>query len=129
VIGAHHRLFKLKPWLVRALIPRGRAGTYLLYRFGRPVYAGRSDEDLQNRLVVHAHTERADYFGFSVFADAERAFDMECALFHSLRKTTTNLIHPASPKRSGRTCFICGLGDGRADYFFRITATEPTSHP
>lgn len=129
MIGVHHRLFKLKPWLVRALIPQGCAGTYLLYSFGQPVYAGRSDEDLRNRLVAHAQIKRADYFGFSVLADADRAFDMECALFHALRTTTTNLIHPASPKHSGRTCFICNLGNGKADYFFRISAMDAISNP
>lgn len=117
MIGAHHRLFKLEPWLVRALIPPGKVGTYLLYRSGRPIYTGRSDEDLRNRLVTHAQTKRADYFGFTTYPDADRAFDMECALFHALRHTSTNLIHPASPKGSQRSCIIChGATESRFFY-------------
>jgi hypothetical protein len=126
VIGGNHRVFRLKSWLVRALIPEGKSGTYLLYQSGRPVYAGRSDEDLRSRLVTHARFERAEHFGFDVFPDAHRAFDMECALFHSLGPKT-NLIHPASPKSSGRTCFICGTGG--KEHFFRVSANKPTSHP
>ena len=125
MIGSHHRLFRLKTWLVRTLIPQRLAGTYLLYREAGPIYAGRSDEDLRSRLIDHAQAERADYFGFSVYADAARAFDMECALFHQLDKAT-NLIHPASPKGSRRPCFICGKG---ANYFQRFTATESPLDP
>lgn len=119
MIGAHQRLFRLEPWLVRALIPSGKAGTYLLYRFGKPIYTGRSDQDLRNRLVTHAQMRRADYFGFMTYPDAERAFDMECALFHTLRPMTTNLIHPASPKGSQRHCFICNRG--KENKFFSIS--------
>lgn len=108
MIGRKHRVFKLDPWLVRALIPRGRPGTYLLYRMGRPVYAGRSDLDLQHRLITHARAGRGDYFGFNTYPDPARAFDMECALFHALKPITSNVIHPASPGHSGRKCFICG---------------------
>jgi hypothetical protein len=107
MIGATYRLFRLKAWLVRALIGERHAGTYLLYRRGKPVYAGRSDRDLRRRLVTHAHHATGDYFGFSVHPDAERAYDMECALFHALHDVTTNRIHPASPKGSDRRCFIC----------------------
>ena len=107
MIGSHHRLFRLKPWLIRTLIPKGLPGTYLLYRTGRPIYAGRSDSDLRNRLITHALTERAEHFGFGVFSDSDRAYDMECALFHALEPRVTNLIHPASPKGTGRSCFIC----------------------
>lgn len=120
MIGARHRLFRLEPWMVRALIPSGKAGTYLLYRSGRPIYAGRSDEDLRNRLVTHAQTKRADYFGYATYPDAERAFDMECALFHTLGHKTTNLIHPASPKGSQRACFICHHAKDRNFFYIAL---------
>ncbi len=107
MICTHHRLFKLEPWLVRAVIPQGKIGVYVLYISGKPVYAGRSDEDLRSRLVAHASVKRAEYFGFGLYSDASRAFDIECALFHALEPCTTNLIHPASPKGSGRICVVC----------------------
>lgn len=107
MIGPHHRLFKLEPWLVRALVPPRKAGAYLLYIGGQPIYTGRSDEDLRNRLQAHAFAQRADYFGFGLYPDAARAYDMECALFHALCPLSGNLIHPASPKTSGRSCVIC----------------------
>lgn len=128
MIGHHYRLFKLQPWLVRTLVPPRRAGTYLLYRAGRPIYAGRSDADLRNRLITHALADRAEHFGFGVFTDADRAFDMECALFHALAPSVTNLIHPASPKGSGRPCFICSAGN-QAGFFFHLAATNSSSNP
>jgi hypothetical protein len=108
MMRATYRAFRLEPWLVRALIGERHAGTYLLYRRGKPVYAGRSDRDLRKRLMTHAHHATGDHFGFSVHPDAGRAYDMECALFHTLHDITTNRIHPASPKGGDRRCFICG---------------------
>jgi hypothetical protein len=105
------RLYLLHPWLVRVLIPERRAGAYMLYTAGRPVYAGRSDRDLQGRLITHACSERADYFGYEVYPDAERAYDMECALFHMLVPNLVNRVHPAAPAATERQCFICGHGD------------------
>ena len=61
--------------------------------------------------------------------DAERAFDMECALFHALHPSTTNLIHPASPKGSGRPCFICHGCQESSNFIFRVSAMKSMSHP
>jgi hypothetical protein len=106
---AGQRLYLLKPWMVRALIPSNLAGAYVLYRDGRPVYAGRSDRNLQGRLVTHARGRRAPHFSFAVYPDPARAYDMECALYHSLHPDLTNLIHPASPAGSDRECPVCGF--------------------
>jgi hypothetical protein len=107
------RLFALQPWLVRAVIPPARAGSYLLYRRERLTYIGRSDSDLRRRLVAHAHAHRADYFEFDVHSDARRAFDTECGLFHACVGSTTNLNHPASPAGISLRCFICGASVNR----------------
>lgn len=50
------RLYRLSPWLIRALIPVGYIGTYKLFRLGEtePIYVGRSDTCLRNRLLRHA---------------------------------------------------------------------------
>ena len=101
------RLFSLEPWLIRAIVPPGLVGAYLLYRHERPVYAGRSDSDLRTRLMSHAYNNRADYFDFDVQPDPRRAFDLECALYHALAGQTANLIHPASPVSTDAGCFVC----------------------
>jgi len=109
--SARNRLFRLEPSLVRTLIRQRHAGTYVLYRRGKPVYVGRSDYDLATRLTTHARCGRAHYFGFNLHPDADRAYDMECALFHSLRAITSNRVHPASPKGWRRRCFICAANE------------------
>ena len=106
-LSMQRRLLSLEPWLVRALIPPGLVGTYLLYKGGYPIYAGRSDRDLRRRLISHAYNNRADYFEFDVHADSKQAYDVECALYHTLEGHTTNLIHPASPACTDLECFIC----------------------
>lgn len=93
--------------MVRALIPDRRAGAYLLYRGGRPAYAGRSDHNLRRRLLAHALDRRGDHFEYQMHRGPHAAFDLECALFHALGGGLENRIHPASPAGSAATCFIC----------------------
>lgn len=109
------RLYRLDEWLIRALIPEHRIGTYLLYAGSKPVYAGRSDRNLRRRLIAHASWSCADHFGFEVYADADRAYDMECGLYHVLHYRMTNAIHPAAPAGSRRPCLICSHEQALAD--------------
>lgn len=110
------RLYRLVPWLVRALVPAARPGSYLLFVAGEAVYAGRSDTDLRRRLLVHAHENRADYFDFDQHLGARAAFLTECATFHAVVDTLENRIHPASPAHSGERCPFC-----RADSFATLS--------
>lgn len=100
------RPLRLAPWLVRAVIPAGHTGTYALRRRGIVVYVGRSG-DLRQRLIVHAESNRADFFTYDVHATSVQAYEVESALFHVLAGAITNQIHPAAPGHSGARCPFC----------------------
>ena len=103
------RLYRLSPWLVRALVPVAYIGTYSLYRFGEaePIYVGRSDICLRNRLLRHAHTKRADYFNYDIQSTLEKCFIAECSAYHAMLGKIDNLIHPAPPKGLDIKCSFC----------------------
>lgn len=101
------RPFRLVPWVVRAVIPPGRIGTYALHRDGKVMYVGRS-RDLRRRLVEHACAKKGNFFTFDVHDTPLDAFEIESAFYHALKETITNHIHPAVvPSRSGVVCPFC----------------------
>jgi len=100
------RPLRLAPWLVRAVIPAGHTGTYALRRGGGVTYVGRSD-DLRQRLIVHAESDRADFFTYDLHSTSVQAYEVESALFHILTGKVTNQIHPAAPAHSGARCPFC----------------------
>lgn len=105
------RLYKMLPWLIRALIPEGCKGTYVLYRYELgeivPIYIGRSDTDLQRRLLNHPYLYTAEYFEYYSFQTVEKAFLSESALYHCFQDSLLNQIHPATPAHSDLICPIC----------------------
>lgn len=101
------RLLRLKPWLVRATIPPGWAGTYILHRAGEPIYVGRSDTDLRRRLIQHCGTEKGEYFSYDTHYSATAAFEVECSLYHSLQDSIINILHPDAPNFSDASCPFC----------------------
>lgn len=101
------RLLRLKPWLVRATIPAGCAGTYTLHRAGGPIYVGRSDTDLRRRLIQHCGTRKGEYFSYDTHHSATAAFEVECSLYHSLQGSIINILHPDAPNFSDATCPFC----------------------
>lgn len=103
------RLYRLSRWLIRALIPVGYIGTYKLFRVGEaePIYIGRSDTCLRNRLLRHAEANRADYFDYDIQWTLENCFIDECSAYHALLGKTDNLIHPAKPHGLNVKCPFC----------------------
>ena len=101
------RLYRLRPWLVRAMVPSALIGTYVLYRDRTPVYIGRSDRDLQQRLLQHSAAGRGDYFTYDIHRHPLIAFDVECSLFHALNDDLTNRIHPDHPNYQEAACPFC----------------------
>lgn len=102
------RLIGLRPWLVRALIPPQHIGTYVLYTAdGVPSYIGRSDTDLRRRLLRHCTNRRGAYFTYDVHHSPLNAFEVECALFHTLAPEITNRIHPDRPAHQKACCVYC----------------------
>lgn len=105
------RLYKLTPWLVKMLIPKGYKGSYVLYfkkhEIVEPFYVGRSDTDLRRRLLSHPYLETADYFEYFVFDSCEKAYLSETALYHNFEFSLLNEIHPAMPAHSFLKCPFC----------------------
>lgn len=105
------RLFKLSPHVVRMLIPKEIIGSYILYKLEDnkiiPEYIGRSDFDLRNRLIRHALNNKAQYFEYMVLDSREKAFNLECSLFHALSGEISNKIHPDNPNNIRISCPIC----------------------
>lgn len=102
------RLLRLRPWLIRSLIPPQQVGTYVLYTAtGIPRYVGRSDADLRQRLLRHCTDRRGAYFTYDVHNSPLNAFEMECALFHVLGPSITNRIHPDHPAYQPARCAYC----------------------
>jgi predicted GIY-YIG superfamily endonuclease len=102
------RLLRLRPWLIRALIPANHIGTYMLYGDqGELFYVGRSDTDVQRRLIRHASDRRGEYFTYDIHHTVTSAFDVECALFHIHAETLSNRLHPDKPDFHPVTCAFC----------------------
>lgn len=105
----------LRPWLVRALIPPQRIGTYVLYTSARqPAYVGRSDTDIRRRLLRHCADRRGGYFTYDVHPSAVGAYDAECALYHLLSPEVSNRIHPDRPDFHPVPCAFCRSGQRAA---------------
>ena len=101
------RIYKLQSWLIRALIPTKLTGTYVLYDAGDPIYVGRSDRDLQQRLLQHAASGRGEYFSYDALWHPLAAFEVECSLFHALGSEVGNVLHPARPDYVSARCPFC----------------------
>lgn len=101
------RLLRLRPWVVRAMIPDQVIGTYVLFRHGTEHYIGRSDTCLRRRLLAHCATTRGEYFTYDVHPTPELAFDMECSLFHTHRHHLTNVLHLDRPDHQSPKCPFC----------------------
>lgn len=101
------RGYRLEPWLVRALIPERTIGAYVLYVGGRPNYIGRSDRDLQQRLIQHAGVARGEFFTYDVLWHPLAAYEVECSLYHALNTRIENLVHPGQPDYLRAECPFC----------------------
>ncbi len=109
------RPMRLRPWLVRALVPPQRIGTYVLYTAtGRPAYIGRSDTDIRRRLLQHCTGRRGAYFTYDVHHSVTAAYDVECALFHLLAPHLANRMHPDRPDFHPTPCVFCMLAQRTA---------------
>lgn len=108
--------FLAVPSVLRALVPPGWAGVYMLLRDEVPFYVGRSDTCLQTRLVAHPLLPLASHVVWQTCASPLQAYRLESAWFHTLRLTAAlvNRIHPAHPSGELNLCPFCSTGDYQA---------------
>src|SRR5689334_5372563 len=86
--------FRLLPITLRALLPPGRIGAYVLLAGHVPVYVGRSDTCLRQRLSTHNHLSRASHVLWETTTTARDAFHLEAFWWHQHRATLINEVHP-----------------------------------
>lgn len=103
--------FPLTRRYVSSSLPAGVPGCYLLLdRDGRPLYVGRSDECLRQRLLGHPLSlrRRASHFTAAVTDTPRGAYLLECYWWHRYRRDGVGLInriHPAS--QANTICPFC----------------------
>ncbi|WP_218020680.1 hypothetical protein [Nocardia beijingensis] len=76
---------------------------------GDLIYVGRSDTDIQRRLIRHSIDRRGEYFTYDIHHSVTNAFDMECALFHLHAGTLSNRLHPDKPDFHQTACIFCSI--------------------
>jgi hypothetical protein len=106
--------FRASTSVIRALIPKGVVGTYVLFRENTAIYVGRSDNCLQTRLARHEHLNEATHLTWLPRASPVAAFYLEAAWYHSLdfSQRKLNKIHPARPNGYLHIrCPFCGRAD------------------
>lgn len=103
----------LTPYGVRQLAESRSSG---FYRLGTVyngeffmAYFGRSDKDLQQRLLTHARDGTYGYFQVRTTETVRRAFELECREWHLTSIATDNKNHPAAPDHSSYECPYCAL--------------------
>jgi hypothetical protein len=102
--------FALAPSRVKALLPAGLPGAYLLLdRTGHPIYVGRSDLCLRSRLLRHPLRGTASHFAAAAADGARGAFMLESYWWHRYRQQgeLLNLIHPAHTGNADDFCQFC----------------------
>lgn len=70
-------------------------------------YVGRLDGALAARLQEYIGSPHYDVFMYALAASPERAFAIECEIYHGF-KPRDNGAHPARPPDADWTCPVCG---------------------
>ena len=101
---------------VRMNIDSQTIGSYLLgyldpgERF-IPMYPGRSDTNLQSRLLTHASNRIFTHFRFFPTRRVKEAYLRECRDYHDLLdQGITNVIHPRRPRNLHYERPFCKMG-------------------
>lgn len=93
---------------VARYVLRNAVGVYVLSRDGRTAaYVGRSDSDLQGRLLQSARQGRYTHFWFDDETSPMQAYKHECELYHTYNPPD-NGVHPAVPPGTNWRCPILG---------------------
>ena len=109
-------IYRALPGVVRALIPAGAFGAYVLFEGQSPFYVGRSDHCLRERIAGHEMLWRATHVTWTSCLTATAAYHLESAYFHTWLHwgSLVNRIHPAKPAGASIHCPFCGAGDSLA---------------
>lgn len=107
--------FALNAPSITAALPKGSIGAYLLLTAGgSPIYVGRSDTCLRQRLLRHPLRRKATHFTATVVSAPHEAYMLECYWWHRYRRDGTphiNLSHPAGQPQISHCPFCAGRGE------------------
>jgi hypothetical protein len=82
-------------------VPKGSIGNYLLYDVANRIrYVGRSDTDLQSRLLSHVDESPYRYFKHWIADSPKKAYVKECEQYHECLASglLLNQNHPDRPE-------------------------------
>lgn len=91
-----------------------RIGNYMLGYIAEdgkfvPKYVGRSDHDLQGRLIKHiTDGEEYETFVFKYARTVKEAYETECRNYHNFKEQLVNERHPDRPDYFDYDCPVCG---------------------
>lgn len=93
----------LSPRSVKRHARSGSKGVYTLWnsRSGPPRYVGRSDSDVQRRLLQQARKTDYSFFTVEHMNSTKEAWHREANLYHYHKSTLDNKRHPQAPKGMG----------------------------
>ncbi|HEY3928902.1 MAG TPA: hypothetical protein VGL89_11030 [Candidatus Koribacter sp.] len=96
---------------IRANVSGSLAGAYALgFTVADGIFdvdfVGRSADDLRRKLLLHTPYRHPEFI-FTYCRDEAEAYERECELYHEFHPRD-NLVHPAPPLDSRRSCKICG---------------------
>lgn len=111
--------YRFTPDVIRKEVMKDVPGSYLLgndqgERDFAPRYVGRSDNDMQGRLLTHNHLYSYEYFIFRKASDPKEAFRQECQLWHGHQQCgyeLDNKVHPAVPVGLDVRCPYCDFAN------------------
>jgi hypothetical protein len=94
---------------IHAVIPVAIKGVYVLLDSQKPVYVGRSDVCLRNRLDAHARCKFGTHFMWQPVLSTLAGYYLEAYLFHKYSPLyrVRNRIHPDIPSGELATCPFC----------------------
>lgn len=111
-----NRAYVLATHLLKDMIPMDAIGIYMLGRGESgsfvPIYVGRSDHSLLDRLLTHNHRNEATHVIWQVTSSPIQAFRLECSYYHlyiDQGYTLLNSIHPGSPAMLRVPCPFCSI--------------------
>jgi len=105
------KVYDLKPCVVNKIVPKKSVGSYRLGILKKDkfevLYFGRSDTDLNRRLLQHSKEAKFTHFTFEVADSLFHAFRQECRDWHMRISNSKNCVHPFAPKRLPYVCPYC----------------------
>ena len=105
------RVYNLKPLIIKQIVPKKSVGSYRLGIFSEEqfdvLYFGRSDTNLQRRLLQHSKDGKFSHFTFELTDSLLEAYRLECRDWHMKIPFAKNCTHPFAPKRLPYACPYC----------------------